>query len=59
MTECKECEGGLLKCIDKDGRINECERCGCRFDEWGKIIGQTEEEWYDDSMREIERMGGG
>jgi len=38
MTECRECEGAVLECVDKDGKVNKCPRCGDLTDEFGKKI---------------------
>ena len=36
MTECRECDGAVIFCVDKADKIFECPRCGDKTDEWGK-----------------------
>ncbi len=38
MTECRECEGAVIECVDAKGTIYKCPRCGDKTDEWGKKI---------------------
>ena len=37
MTECRECEGAVLDCINDNGDM-KCPKCGDLTDEWGKKI---------------------
>ena len=38
MDECRECEGAYIECMDYNGTIYQCPRCGDLTNQWGKKI---------------------
>ena len=37
MTEeCRECESAIIECMDEEGTIYQCPRCGDKTNQWGK-----------------------
>lgn len=38
MTECRECEGAVIDCMDEEGTIFQCPRCGDKTNQWGEKI---------------------
>ena len=36
--ECMECNGAYIICLDPEGTIYQCPRCGNKTDQWGKNI---------------------